>query len=207
MRVLAVSDAVAEILYSEGVREHCAGVELVLSCGDLPFDYLEYIVTMLNVPLVYVLGNHDRIRHRPDGSVEKGPLGGRNADGRVVRVPGKDGRTLRVAGLEGSMFYGGTRHQYKEGEMRGKVLRLAAKLLLAGKPLDVLLTHAAPLGIHDGKDPCHRGFAAFHPVIRWFRPRFLLHGHVHPSYGYDVRPRVLGETTVLSVYGYEILEI
>jgi len=34
-------------------------VELVLSCGDLPYYYLEYIVSMLNVPLLYVHGNHD----------------------------------------------------------------------------------------------------------------------------------------------------
>ena len=211
MKVLAVSDAVTEALFSEGIREHCAGVELVLACGDLPSDYLEYIVTMLNVPLLYVLGNHDRPRESADGDLIEGPQGGRNVDGRIVRIRSRSGGEVRVAGLEGSMFYNGGRHQYTESQMCAKALRLAPKLLASrltsGRPLDVLITHAAPHGIHDGQDPCHRGFRAFAALMRRFGPRYLIHGHVHPSYGYDARPRVFGRTTVLSVYGYKLLEI
>lgn len=211
MKVLAVSDTVAEILYSERVREHCTDVECVLACGDLPFDYLEYVVTMLNVPLLYVLGNHDRPKQLANGTLTEGPRGGRNIDRRVVRVERRAGRELHVAGLEGSMFYNGGAHQYSESEMRGRALRLAPKLLASrlayGRPLDVLLTHAAPRGIHDGQDPCHRGFRTFVTLMKRFRPRFLIHGHVHPSYGHDTRPQVVGETMVISVYGYEVLEI
>jgi len=211
MKVLAISDAVAEVLFTERIRDHCAGVRLVLSCGDLPFDYLEYIVTMLNVPLLYVLGNHDHVRHRADGTRQEGPAGGLNVDGRVARIADETQRSIRVAGLEGSMFYGGGAHQYTEGQMVGKALALAPRLLrsrlFSRGPLDVLLTHAAPRGIHDGTDPCHRGFRSFRTLVETFQPRYLLHGHVHPSYGYDVAPRILGKTTIVHVYRYVFLEI
>jgi hypothetical protein len=76
-----------------------------------------------------------------------------------------------------------------------------------GRGVDVVVTHAAPLGIHDGEDLCHHGFEAFVGLMRRYRPRLLVHGHVHPSYGWDVEPRRFEATEVRSVYGYEILRI
>ncbi|MBE7190272.1 MAG: metallophosphoesterase, partial [Jatrophihabitans endophyticus] len=57
VRVLAVSDEVDEGLYADpgSVRR----IDLVLACGDLPFDYLGYLMDALRVPLVFVPGNHD----------------------------------------------------------------------------------------------------------------------------------------------------
>ena len=40
--------------------------DLVIGCGDLPFDYLEYLVSRLDVPLLYVPGNHDASLVPPD---------------------------------------------------------------------------------------------------------------------------------------------
>ena len=66
MLVLAVSDDVDEGLCHDvgPVR----GVELILACGDLPFDYLDHLTQTLDVPLVFVAGNHD-----PDvsGAIER----------------------------------------------------------------------------------------------------------------------------------------
>ena len=42
MRVLAVSDKVEPVLYSSVVNERIGPVDLILSCGDLPFYYIEY---------------------------------------------------------------------------------------------------------------------------------------------------------------------
>ncbi|UCF10575.1 MAG: metallophosphoesterase family protein [Candidatus Bipolaricaulota bacterium] len=211
MRVLAVSDVVREILYTPAVRTHCTGVELILSCGDLPADYLEYLVTLLNVPLLYVHGNHDRPTHRADGTIASGPRGGVNADARVTRVSSRSGQPLIVAGLEGSHFYNGGPHQYTEREMHAKARRLSARLLVSRirhrHGLDVLITHAAPAGIHDGTDRAHQGFHAFRKLIERWQPRWAIHGHVHPSYGYDTAPREVGRTTVVNVFGYEIMEI
>ena len=59
MKILAVSDQVVERLYSLVPQGHFTGVEMILGCGDLPYSYLEFMVSMLNVPIFYVPGNHD----------------------------------------------------------------------------------------------------------------------------------------------------
>ncbi len=51
-RILAVADEVDESLGGEALAQ--LRPDLMLSAGDLPFDYLEYLVTVLNVPLLYV---------------------------------------------------------------------------------------------------------------------------------------------------------
>ena len=58
MRVLAISDVIVQALYSPALREIARDVEFVVSCGDLPSAYLEYIVTLTDKPLYYVMGNH-----------------------------------------------------------------------------------------------------------------------------------------------------
>ena len=56
-RILAIADEVDDAMYTDKLAR--LRPDLVLSCGDLPFDYLEFIVSRLDVPLVYVPGNHD----------------------------------------------------------------------------------------------------------------------------------------------------
>src|SRR5258705_3479080 len=124
-RILAVADEVDEGLYGERLPD--LSPDLVLACGDLPFDYLEFIVSRLDVPLVFVPGNHDPdlVPHgelwRPlrVDEPEVGPPGCINADGRVVEVAG-----LRVAGLGGSVRYRPRPHQYTQSEMRWRALPL-----------------------------------------------------------------------------------
>jgi hypothetical protein len=219
-RVLAVADEVDESLYNERVRR--LSPDLVVACGDLPFDYLEYLVTMLNVPLLYVPGNHDpdlRLRPQPLsgedftrpfllGSLRReraGPLGCTNIDGRVVDAAG-----LRLAGLGGSIRYREGPNQYTQRQMAARALalqlRAQRKALWDRRPVDILATHSAPLGVGDGDDPTHRGFASFHALTARLRPKMLLHGHVHP-YGRLALRRELGETAVVNVVGRQVLDI
>jgi uncharacterized protein len=73
--------------------------------------------------------------------------------------------------------------------------------------VDILITHAPPLGIHDGADLCHRGFAVFLGFMDRYKPRYLIHGHTH-LYRLDAqRVTHYGETIVLNAYGYQIIEI
>lgn len=60
MKILTISDVESLILYERFESAAYADVDLVISCGDLPLGYLEYIVTMFNVPCYYVTGNHDK---------------------------------------------------------------------------------------------------------------------------------------------------
>lgn len=202
MRVLAVSDEIVESLYSPKIRDIACGVELILSAGDLPSAYLEYMVSMLDVPLLYVMGNH-----AGSGGPKEFPDGGENVDGRVVCSNG-----LLIAGLEGSIRYNNRRdYQYTEGEMWAKIAALSPTLwmnkLRYGRYLDILLTHSPPYGIHDGNDRAHQGFRSFLWFMDHYRPDYLIHGHQHIYDARTVRESIRRRTLVVNVFGFKILEI
>jgi Icc-related predicted phosphoesterase len=207
VKILAISDKVAEVLYSRAIREQYGDVDLIISCGDLPFYYLEYIISSLNVPGFFVYGNHDfNTRFTTEGRVNIHPPGWVNLDGRSLHAAG-----LLLAGLEGSVRYrpDGV-HQYTQSETQRKALRLLPRLILNrlqhGRYLDILVSHAPPYGIHDGPDYAHIGFKAFLTLMERFRPRYLLHGHKH-VYGLEPTRTTYHETEVINVYPYRVIEI
>jgi hypothetical protein len=215
VRVLAVSDEVDEALAADPSAARTA--ELILACGDLPFDYLDTLMNALDVPLVFVPGNHDRdvsgFRSARNGLTLRAGLPARPpwpdgavcADGRVVDVAG-----LRVAGLGGCRRYGSGPNQYTDWQQTRRALRLRGaarwRRLRDGRGVDVLLTHAPPRGVGDGDDSVHRGFTALHGLVGALAPAALLHGHVHP-YGARVTPGLIGDTTVYNVTGWHLLDI
>ena len=207
MQVLTISDETVRQIYTPAARERFRDVKLVLSCGDLAPSYLEFVVSTLNVPCLYVPGNHDaRPEQTEAGEEVHEPAGCIKIHGRVLLEAG-----LLIAGLGGSPWYNGEAYQYSETSMRWRTYLLGARILLAqrryGRPLDFMITHAAPEGIHDGPG-AHRGFACFRWFIDRFRPRYFIHGHVHPRYGYNrVTESVVGQTTVINTVGYRLLEV
>jgi Icc-related predicted phosphoesterase len=210
MKILALSDQVVERIYSPRIRELFGDIDLVVGCGDLPDYYLEYVVSMLNVPFFHVPGNHDLPPaaadwdHRRERAL---PQSCGSLDGRVVCEKG-----LLLAGLGGSIRYrpDGV-YQYTQAEMKRRVLRMAPRLWLNyiryGRALDVLITHSPPKGIHDGNDPAHVGFVAFNRFIARFRPRYLLHGHTHIWRRDTIVTTMVGGTTVLNVCPYRVIEV
>ncbi len=205
LRILAVSDQVVEALYSPRAREWLSPIHLILSCGDLPYEYLEFLMEIFNAPLFYVYGNHDRPELRSDGRIRHAPEGGQNLDGAVAWEQG-----LLLGGLGGSpRYHPEGRHQYTEEEMWLRALRLAPLLLWNryryGRAVDLFIAHAPPRSIGDGPDPAHQGFSAFRWLIRHFRPRYFLHGHLHI---WGRRPAIrVGSTQVINVFPYYVLEI
>ncbi len=211
MRILAISDQVVEQIYSPTVTERFGDVSLVVGCGDLPYYYLEYVVSMLNVPLIHVPGNHDLPPHL---SLDADPAqcthiarGSGNIDRRVVREQG-----LIFAGMGGSIRYrpdGVNQHTQMEMavQMAGLTPRLLWNRVRWGRFLDVLVTHSPPLGIHDGTDPAHVGFQSFNRFIRRYRPRFLLHGHSHVWRRDTVTSTQIGSTIVLNVCPYRVIDL
>lgn len=215
-RVLAVADEVDPALSPQAISE--IAPDLVLSCGDLPFDHLEFLVTAANVPLLFVPGNHDPSLARgaelltplpfslPELREPPGPRGCTNVDGRI-----EDAAGLRVAGLGGSVRYREGPHQYTQREMGRRARRIrrraATRRLRDGHGVDVLLTHSPPRGSGDEEeDPVHHGFQAFVGLVERLRPKILLHGHVHP-YGVGRPDRMLGATRVVNVIPHRLLEI
>ena len=211
MKILALSDQVVEHLYCPLVKERFGDVDLVVGCGDLPNYYLDYIVSMLNVPLAIVPGNHDlpaaSSNSDQDAESSGDPRWSANIDGMVVQEQG-----VLLAGLGGSIRYrpDGS-NQYTQAEMTGRVLGLAPRLywnrLRHGRFLDILVTHAPPRGIHDAEDPAHVGFTVFNRFIAHFRPRYLLHGHSHVYRRCDLTTSQVGPTTIINVYPYRVIEV
>lgn len=206
MKILAVSDNVLDRLYSPHVGEYFHDVDLVLGCGDLPYEYLEFLVSSLNVPLLYVPGNHD-----PEYN-EKNPAaradGCENIDRRVVQVKG-----LSVAGLGGSIRYPpGRANQYTQAGMYWRGLSFFPALLWqgvrSGRVPDIIIAHSPPSGIHDDDDLPHHGFSAFVPLLRLLRPRYFLHGHTLMYKSNLVPPMArFGATTIINISPYRLIEV
>ena len=206
-RILAVSDIVSPTLYNLRIAEQIGPIDLLLSCGDLPPYYLDFLTTLLSARCYHVIGNHCAAPHLRSGSGLCAPdayPGAVNLHGRVMTVGG-----LLLAGVEGSPWYNGGPHQYTEGEVARRLYRLVPALLLnhlrTGRYLDILVTHAPPRGIHDRLDVPHRGFTSFCWFLRTFRPRYMLHGHIHRASTTPAVTRYL-DTTVVNVYGHQMLE-
>jgi Icc-related predicted phosphoesterase len=201
VKVLCISDRVERLLYGPSLNTYAGGVEAVISCGDLPFAYLEYIITFLGVPVYYVLGNHD-----PAADSKEYPGGCTPLDGRLVDVGG-----VTLAGLSGSALYSYGPNQYTERQMRRRSRALSMrircrKLFGEHKPL-VFVSHSPPFGLGDREDRAHVGFESFVGLIERHRPDLWLHGHVHLYGPNDHRETRHGKTRVLNVYGHRILEV
>lgn len=194
LTVLAVADQVSPSLYDHFQPERWRNVDLVLSCGDLPPDYLDVLATRLAVPIFYVRGNHDGhfAASRYDGA--------ENIDGRIVNFNG-----IHIAGFAGSMRYNDGEYQYTECEMGYRVRKSRFRALYRGRP-DIVVTHAPPAGCQDGRDTAHRGFKCFQRAIEVWHPSFFVHGHVH-AYDHGKSISTVGETTVINAFPYKVFEV
>jgi len=224
-RILAVSDTVDQTLYDHFnvERWRSAGIELLISCGDLPAEYLSYLVSRFDVPLLYVPGNHD-------GAYDEAPPeGGESIDGRLVVWKGR-----RILGLGGAPNYNNGPQQYPEWQMRLRVLCLKPRIILA-RGIDLIVAHAPPqfcplahtvcgqpAGVgqpsfhpaeahrptcYDAPDRAHRGFPVFTELITNYHPRVFLHGHSHLSYGMAKRVVEMDRTKVIDAHGYYLLDL
>lgn len=202
MDILAVSDSELEFIYSPAIQDRFGGVDLVISCGDLSYYYLEYIVSTLDVPLYYVRGNHaPRVEFGSAGE-RTSPWGAIDLHRKVMRGPGG----LILAGLEGSLRYNRGPHQYTQSEYWRMVWRMVPRLLLNkqlhGRFLDIFVAHAPPWGIHTADDLPHQGIKAFRWLIDVFQPAYFLHGHIHLYRQNPVRISQVKDTKVVNCYGY-----
>ena len=195
MKLLAVSDAADPGLWEYFTKDKLEGVDAILSCGDLPSSYLSFLVTMGNIPVFYVHGNHDaRYEQQP-------PEGCQCIDGELVRFKG-----YCILGLGGCFRYSGGPHQYTERTMRRRIARLWGRLRRSG--VDILVTHAPAQGLGDMDDVCHRGFACFRELLDRFHPLYHCYGHVHVQYVPTLpRTQRYGETTLVNASGKYLIEL
>lgn len=197
MKILVIADEEVKSLWDYYDPKRTKDVELIISCGDLKPQYLEFLESMVNCPLLYVRGNHDtKYDVMP-------PLGCISIDDKVYDYNG-----LRIAGLGGSMRYHTGKDMYTEAEMRRRIARLNRQALLMNG-VDVLVTHAPAQGYGDMEDLPHRGFACFNEFLERWKPKYMLHGHVHKTYSYQFqreREHASG-TRIINAYEYTVLDI
>ena len=187
MKILIVSDEESPALWEYYTPEKLADIDLIISCGDLDSRYLRFLVTMAHCPLLYVHGNHDGLYHQDP------PEGCLCIEDQILVYNG-----IRILGLGGCRKYREGDHQYTEEEMRRRIRRLRWHLRRSGG-VDIVVTHAPPAGVGDGSDQAHSGFAALRELLDTYRPRYLLHGHLHLRYGRDrTRERSYNGTAVIN---------
>jgi hypothetical protein len=218
MRLLCIADHVDPLIYSTGLKERYGKVDVVLSAGDLTLGYYDFIISTLNRPLYFVFGNH-HLEHRKEFGGAGDPFAAEEGatpwetgagavclEGRVVRVRG-----LTMAGLGGSIWYNGGENQFTDFTMFIAMLRLLPGLLwhriFHGRFLDVLVTHSPPYGINDLPDPCHTGFKVFLWFMRTFKPRYLVHGHVHLYDRNAARESKYSSTVIINAYDHVVIDL
>jgi len=225
VKILCVSDETDPLIYSRNVAKRYGDVDMVIGAGDLPLKYYEFIISSLNKDLYFVFGNHNLegmgqftkdaapvVGLNYDGSPQKVQMmpefgGGEYIDGKVVYDKRHD---LIIAGLGGSLRYNRGKNQFTDREMRNRIRRMYPRLLwnklIHGRYVDILVTHAPPLGINDDVDRCHTGFTSFLLFIRKFKPKYLVHGHVHLLDLNQERVVQYGQTKIINVYQSYVLD-
>lgn len=187
MKLLLISDTEDPALWDYYMPGRLKGYDMILSAGDLKAEYLSFLVTVANIPVLYVHGNHNESYDRFP------PEGCECIDDRLVRYNG-----LRILGLGGCGLYSGGKYQYTEREMRRRIARLNRAVKRAGG-VDVVLTHCPPRGLGDEEDPAHRGFESFLPMLERWKPKVLVHGHVH-LYGGTQREHAYSGTRIINAW-------
>ena len=196
MKILAVSDEECPALWDYYIPGRLKDYDLIISSGDLKPEYLSFLVTMGRAPVLYVHGNHDgRYEQRP-------PEGCDCIDDCFVVYNG-----LRIMGLGGCRRYHPGPHQYSDAQMRRRIRRMKFQLW-RHKGVDIVVTHAPPAGVGDDEDPAHWGFESLLELIDKYHPTYLLHGHVHMTYGQNmIREKDYHGTQVINTYERYVLDV
>lgn len=216
MKILCISDQIDPLVYSNSIKERFADIDIILSAGDLPMEYIDFVVSSLNKPAYFIFGNHnlnDFLRFhgsshqrsdRTDIGIATHCHGAAYAGFKVLKE-----KNILIAGTSGSLRYNNGQNQYTDTQMFIKLLKMVPRLLLNklqyGRYVDIFLTHAPPLGINDKDDPCHKGFKCYLWFLKKFKPQYHIHGHIHLYDLQDARITKYEQTTIINAYSHYIL--
>ena len=178
MKVLIISDI------DDFHWEHGSGkADLLVSCGDIYDQVICEAAEAYSVKKIFAIkGNHDFNRSFHE-----------SIDDLHLRV--KEFGGIKFGGLNGSWKYKPRGDfLYDEWEVDG--------FLSIFPHVDIFISHNSPRTIHDQEDGIHYGFEALKSYALRMKPRILIHGHQHIN-----REAVLGDTRIIGVYGYKIIEV
>ena len=190
MKIMVIADKESRYYWDFYEPGKLDGIDLIISCGDLDRNYLEFLATFTFAPILYVRGNHDY-------EYAKAPPGGCICIEDDIYVH----EGIRIMGLGGCLRYKPGDNQYEQAEMKRRVFKMRRKIR-RHKGFDILVTHAPAYGIGDDTDRCHTGFDAFVRLLEEFKPRYFLHGHVHMNYGRKFKRHNVHDKSLI-INGYE----
>ena len=195
MRILAVSDIESKYLYDYYTPGKLDNIDMIIACGDLSTEYLEFLVTLSDVPLLYVHGNHDdKNKREPEGCI--------CIDEKFYELNG-----IRFVGLGGSYRYKDGKYMYSERQMKRRIQKLWFKIRRHGG-FDVLVTHAPARHLNDLDNRTHRGFTCFNHLLDRYKPKLFFHGHVHTNYGARIPQKCEHNgTTVINATDHYFLDV
>lgn len=208
VRILAIADEVSPVIHSANFPGNLPPFDLIMSAGDMPGEVLEFVATKSRLEPQYVFGNHGYglLRDQDGGAPTQPPGGCVNVHLRLVRAGG-----LNVLGVQGSARYRDGPYQYTERAFAAMLARLAPRLWLEerrrGRAVDVLLTHAPPLGPSAGSDYAHRGVPAFNRFHERWRPLLHIHGHIHLEGGGRREHVTEHGVRVVNAFGYTLIDL
>ena len=106
---------------------------------------------------------------------------------------------MRILGLGGCRQYRPDAPlQFTERQMARRIAKLRFALWKSGG-VDLIVTHAPPLGLGDGADLPHTGFGCFTKLLDRYHPLCLVHGHVHMrGWPLPERELVYGGTRIIN---------
>ena len=189
-KILCISDIeILNKMEENLLKQRFKDIDFIMSAGDVSNRYLDYLVSVLNKDIIIVNGNHIYHKDYPITFAK-------NIDGKFLKYKG-----LRILGLDGCRVYSFKEHQYTENQMKMKIFKNIF-YLLGG--VDIVLSHASPSGIHDVNDGVHEGFKIFHKIIKYFKPKLWIHGHIHLPNFMVYQDTVIGKTTVSNTFGYRV---
>ncbi len=216
MKILCVSDQIDPLVYSAGAKDFFKDIDIILCAGDLAMEYIDYIVTTLNKPTYFVFGNHNLeefgFYHHSDVSISSQSVDVMSHYHGAIYCGFKLKREqkLLIAGCSGSMRYNNGNSQYTDGEMFFRLIKMIPKLLFNkiryGRFLDIFLTHASPLGIHDKPDLCHKGFKCYLWFLKTFKQKFMVHGHIHLYDQQETRVSKWEQTTIVNAFSHYVID-
>jgi len=226
MKILAVSDKDDSKLQACILKNmpFLQNIDLIVSCGDISKQYLEFLVDNLKKPLFFVEGNHQFLppQNETDNYLNKALFdfyskdkyitsGGINIHARLETF-----QNFIFVGFEGALRYNKGTFQYTQKEMAKIVRKIKFKIKLIRfldfifkrKPKEVIVvTHAPIQGIHDKQDLCHQGFTCFKKFLEEIKPVLWLHGHIHFEGQQNAQITKHKNTLIVNCYGFHTINI
>jgi len=185
MKLLLISD-IDEYHWHYGSGQ----ADLILSLGDIADQLILEASKAYNCPHVYaVRGNHDHNHNVPFPP----PI----ID---LHMTVRKFNGMSFGGLNGALKpYG----HYRQGKVPFFHDQVEVCRYMSGfPPVDILISHNSPRGIHERNDENYAGFDGLINYILQYKPKYLFHGHQHRE-----QETVYEGTRVICVYGWKVMEV